>query len=117
MQPGSIAERLTVCNNLTVLTAKRKKKSQSPHGFNCEYSKRETVRQCGRHSVAPLPFVLIFVIEKMFFLILNYISCLPISTPITDAIISPLVQPEESPKQCRPFTLVLRLVSILILLL
>lgn len=46
-----------------------------------------------------------------------YASCLPIITPITDAIISPRVQPDESPRQCRPFTLVLRFSSIFILLL
>ena len=29
-------------------------------------------------------------------------SLRPMSTPMTEAIISPRVQPEESPKQCRP---------------
>ena len=33
-------------------------------------------------------------------------SFLPISTPMAEAIISPRVQPEESPRQCRPRTLV-----------
>ena len=41
------------------------------------------------------------------------ISFLPIKTPITDAIISPLVQPLESPRQCRPRILVFKSVSIL----
>ena len=44
------------------------------------------------------------------------ISLRPISTPITDAIIRPRVQPEESPKQCRPAMFVSRSVSILTLL-
>ena len=44
------------------------------------------------------------------------ISLRPISTPITDAIIRPRVQPEESPRQCRPAMFVSRLVSILTLL-
>ena len=37
----------------------------------------------------------------------------PMITPITDAIISPLVQPLESPRQCRPSTLVFSFSSIL----
>ena len=44
------------------------------------------------------------------------ISLRPISTPITDAIIKPRVQPEESPRQCRPAMFVSRSVSILTLL-
>mgnify|MGYP004570116951 CR=1 FL=1 len=44
------------------------------------------------------------------------ISLRPISTPITDAIIRPRVQPEESPRQCRPAMFVSRSVSILTLL-
>ena len=44
------------------------------------------------------------------------ISLRPISTPMTDAIIRPRVQPEESPRQCRPARLVSRSVSILTLL-
>ena len=44
------------------------------------------------------------------------IMVLPMRTPITDAIIRPLVQPLESPKQWRPFTLVLNFSSILTLL-
>ena len=43
-------------------------------------------------------------------------SLRPISTPITDAIINPRVQPEESPRQCRPAIFVSRSVSILTLL-
>lgn len=39
-------------------------------------------------------------------------SLRPISTPIADAIIKPRVQPEESPRQCRPCTLVFRFSSI-----
>ena len=38
------------------------------------------------------------------------------SVPMAEAIIRPRVQPEESPRQCRPLTLVLKSVSILILL-
>ena len=40
----------------------------------------------------------------------------PISTPMTDAIIKPRVQPELSPRQCRPRMLVSRFSSILTLL-
>ena len=36
----------------------------------------------------------------------------PMSTPITEAIIRPRVQPLESPRQWSPFTLVLKSVSI-----
>ena len=43
-----------------------------------------------------------------------YSSLRPIMTPITEAIINPRVQPLESPRQCRPYTLVLKSVSILI---
>ena len=55
MPPGSIAERLTVCNNLAVLTAKRKK-SQSPYGFICE-KKEKIVRAalpCHPHNLTVL---------------------------------------------------------------
>ena len=43
-------------------------------------------------------------------------SLRPMSTPMTDAIIKPRVQPEESPRQCRPLMLVSRFASILTLL-
>ena len=43
-------------------------------------------------------------------------SLRPMSTPMTLAIIRPLVQPEESPRQCRPRMLVSRFSSILTLL-
>ena len=49
--------------------------------------------------------------------VLLYTSFLPIRTPMTDAIIRPRVHPEESPRQCRPSTLLLKSVSILTLLL
>ena len=35
------------------------------------------------------------------------------STPMTDAIIKPLVHPLESPRQCSPMMLVLKSLSIL----
>ena len=38
---------------------------------------------------------------------------LPMSTPMTDAIIRPLVQPLESPRQWRPLTFVSKFSSIL----
>ena len=57
-------------------------------------------------------------------LFLNYLlhdyysaSFLPMMTPIAEAIIRPLVQPLESPRQWSPFTLVLKSVSIFTLLL
>ena len=43
-------------------------------------------------------------------------SLRPMSTPMTEAIIKPRVQPEESPRQCRPLMLVSRFSSILTLL-
>ena len=43
-------------------------------------------------------------------------SLRPIRTPMTEAIIRPRVQPEESPRQCRPVMFVSRSVSILTLL-
>ena len=45
-----------------------------------------------------------------------YASSRPIRTPMAEAIIRPRVQPELSPRACRPGTLVLKLVSILTLL-
>ena len=39
-----------------------------------------------------------------------------VSTPMTEAIIRPRVQPEESPRQCRPLMLVSRFSSIFTLL-
>ena len=43
-------------------------------------------------------------------------SLRPMSTPMTEAIIRPRVQPEESPRQCRPLMLVSRFSSIFTLL-
>ena len=39
----------------------------------------------------------------------HYARARPISTPMLEAIISPLVQPLESPKQCSPLMLVIEL--------
>ncbi len=54
----------------------------------------------------------IFYINMLYF---SYLSAmlLPMSTPMTDAIIRPLVQPLESPRQWRPLTFVSKFSSIL----
>lgn len=43
----------------------------------------------------------------------HYTSLRPINTPMIEAIMSPLVHPLESPKQCKPWMLVLKSASIL----
>lgn len=53
----------------------------------------------------------IFYINMLYFLYLSAMR-LPMSTPMTEAIIRPLVQPLESPRQWSPLTLVSKLSSI-----
>ena len=53
----------------------------------------------------------IFYINMLYFLYLSAMF-LPMSTPMTEAIIRPLVQPLESPRQWSPLTLVSKLSSI-----
>ena len=56
--------------------------------------------------------------ERLFHIFLNclYTSLRPIKTPMEDAIMRPLVQPDESPRQYSPRMLVVRSGSILTLL-
>ena len=72
---------------------------------------QKSVPPAERREVHPLHLYINFHQKPCF-----SISLRPISTPITDAIIRPRVQPEESPRQCRPAMFVSRSVSILTLL-
>lgn len=61
--------------------------------------------------------ILILFLKCYAFSLSNSPNFLPMKTPITEAIISPLVQPLESPRQYRPFTFVSKSVVIFTLLL
>ena len=100
-------------------TIQKETGSPASRGRSRSHYKRKSIHSCRRANkteiFAALPHIVASVQKQQrrpAVQPLSSASLRPIKTPMADAIISPRVQPEESPRQCRPCTLVLSSSSI-----